>query len=135
MLQDMKVFVKTYELLQWLYPTVNRFPKSQKFTLGQKIENAALGVLEGLIVSNAEIDKTASLKRTSVELEKLRVFIRLARDSKFVSLGQYEYASLMIDEIGRLLGGLCRRFIVGVPNHCPPPPVSETKKGGRDRAV
>ena len=30
----------------WLVPTVNRFPKSQRFLLGDRIQNAAIDVLE-----------------------------------------------------------------------------------------
>ncbi len=34
-----------YQFLIWLLPTVGKFPRSQKFTLGDRIENTALDVL------------------------------------------------------------------------------------------
>ena len=105
MLRDLTIFQKTYELIQYLYPMVNKFPKNQRFVLGQRIENSALGVLEGIIVANNELDKEEALKKTSVELEKLRIFMRLAKDLKFVSFKQYEYVSGLINEIGKMLGG------------------------------
>jgi hypothetical protein len=37
------------EFLRWLVPTVEKFPRSQKFTLGDRIESTALDVLERLI--------------------------------------------------------------------------------------
>jgi len=35
--------------LLWLIPTVEKFPRSQKFLLGDRIQSAALDVLERLI--------------------------------------------------------------------------------------
>jgi hypothetical protein len=55
---------------------VNKFPKSEKFVLEQRIENTALNVLEGIIIANQELEKKSALKKTSVELEKLRMFIQ-----------------------------------------------------------
>jgi len=38
-----------YRFLLWLIPAVERFPRSQKFLLGDRIQAAALDVLEALI--------------------------------------------------------------------------------------
>lgn len=105
MLNELAIFQKTYELIQYLYPLVNKFPKAQRFVLGQRIEGSAIGVLEGIIMANSLKDKGAALEKTSVELEKLRVFMRLGKDLKFMSFEQYEHASALINEIGRMLGG------------------------------
>jgi len=110
MLEDMKVFHKTYEFMKWLHITLSKFPNTEKYTLGQKIENAALGVLEGIIQSNNDFDKTASLRKTIVELDKLRIFMRMAKDFNFISFQQYEYCSKDINEIGKMLGGWQKKF-------------------------
>jgi len=89
---------------------VNKFPKAEKFVLGQRIENTSLNVLEGIIIANQETNKEEALKKTAVELEKLRIFIRLAKDLKFISIGQYEQVSMQINEIGKMLGGLMKKF-------------------------
>jgi len=105
MLQDLSIFEKTYELILWLYPTVNKFPKSQRFVLGQRVENAILKIFEGIIEANQEREKTPYLKMISVELDKLRILIRLSKDLKFISVKQYEFACGKINEIGKMLGG------------------------------
>src|SRR3954453_14385802 len=38
-----------YRFLMWLVPTVEKFPRSQKFLLGDRIQSTALDVLECLI--------------------------------------------------------------------------------------
>lgn len=103
--QNLPIFEKTYELILWLYPAVNKFPKSQRFVLGQQIENTALNILKGIIQANAERAKLPYLKQVSVELDKLRIIIRLAKDMKFFSVRQYEFSAGKINEIGKMLGG------------------------------
>ncbi|MFH0831863.1 MAG: diversity-generating retroelement protein Avd [archaeon] len=110
MLHELAIFQKTYDLMQYLYPLVNKFPKSQRFVIGQRIENSALGILEGIIEANQSINKEGALKKTSVELEKLRIFIRLAKDLRFMSFKQYEYVSTLINEVGKMLGGWIKKF-------------------------
>jgi len=48
MYKNLAIFEKTYDLILWIYPTVNKFPKSQRFVLGQHIENTVLELLEGI---------------------------------------------------------------------------------------
>ncbi|MDO8660359.1 MAG: diversity-generating retroelement protein Avd [Candidatus Woesearchaeota archaeon] len=105
MLEDLKLFHKTYELLKWQHTLLNKFPKSEKYTLAQKIENTSLNVMEGIIQSNNEFEKTKSLEKTIIELDKLRIFYRLANDLNFLTPAQFEFVSKIIDEIGRMLGG------------------------------
>jgi hypothetical protein len=40
---------KAYQFLVWLIPTLDKFPRRQKFLLGDRIESTALDVLEGLV--------------------------------------------------------------------------------------
>jgi|GEM_PF-6251532 len=38
---------KAYQFMVWLMPTVEKFPRSQKFLLGDQMQSAALDILEG----------------------------------------------------------------------------------------
>jgi len=105
MLQNLAIFEKTYELILWLYPTVNKFPKSQRFVLGQQIETAILKILEGIIEANQERNKIPYLKQVSIELDKLRILIRLSKDLRFISIRQYGFVADKVNEIGKMLGG------------------------------
>ena len=102
---NLSIFEKTYELILWIYPTVNKFPKSQRFVLGQKIEETVINILEGIILANQEQNKSFKLRKISVELDKLRIFMRLSKDLKFISVKQYGFVSEKINEIGKMLGG------------------------------
>ena len=110
MVSDLIIYQKTYDFLLWLYPIVHTFPKSQRFVLGQHLENKAFDLLQLLIRSNAAKDKTELLRETSVALDELRALVRLAKDLQFMKLKQYEQAAEKLNGIGKLLFGLLQRF-------------------------
>ena len=41
-----KAVPKLYDVIKWLLPQVEKFPRSHKFTLGERIANTALNTLE-----------------------------------------------------------------------------------------
>jgi len=110
MIEDMKIFHKTYEFIKWLHTLLNKFPKSEKYTMAQKIENTSLNFLESIIQSNNDFDKKQSLQKAIIELDKLRIFFRLSKDLQFISFDQYEYGSNLINEIGKMLGGWYKKY-------------------------
>lgn len=110
MLKDLIIFQKAYELLKWVHIITAKFPKSEKFVLAQKMENTALDFLEAVIEANESVDKTAALKSAVLAIEKLRLWLRLAFDLRYIAIKQYEYGAKIIDEPGRLLGGWKKKF-------------------------
>lgn len=94
-----------FRFLMWLVPSVERFPRSQKFLLGDRIQNTALDVLERLIESTYTRDRRGSLAWANLGIEKLRFLFRLAYEMHYVDQRRYEFAARSLDEVGRLIGG------------------------------
>lgn len=105
MLKDLVIFEKAYTFALWITAASLKFPKNQRFTLGQQLCNGAHTVLRGIIRANAAREKAALLYELSVELDTLRIFVRLAHDLRLLSNKQYLHAAESINELGRLLGG------------------------------
>jgi hypothetical protein len=93
------------QFILWLVPTVEKFPRSQKFTLGDRIQSTALDVLEALIEATYTRDRRGHLARANLGLEKLRVLLRLAAELRHLHPRRYEHAARSVDAIGRLVGG------------------------------
>jgi four helix bundle protein len=110
MLDDLIIYQKTYDLILWFFPIINKFPKKQRFVLGQQIENELLEIIKDIISANNERNKTEILKRISVRLDTLRILVRLAKDLRFLSIKHYENAAVKINEIGKLLSGWMKKF-------------------------
>lgn len=102
------VLVKWYELTKWLLARIESFPKSQRFVFGQRLADRSLGVLETLVeaaYTPAGRPKATLIARANRELEVLRWLLRLARERTLITPRQYRYASLALEECGRMLGG------------------------------
>ncbi|PIN81102.1 four helix bundle protein [Candidatus Woesearchaeota archaeon CG10_big_fil_rev_8_21_14_0_10_32_9] len=106
------LFKKYYDLLLWIYPVTRKFPNKEKYVLGEKIQTIALNVLENIIMIASNKEREKALIKADIELEKLRILIRLSNDLKLLDLRRYEYASKKIIEIGKILGGIIKSPIV-----------------------
>lgn len=104
-LEDLKLFQKAYDCYEWLYPHLKNFPKSERFTMVQHIENSLLDFLATIVMARKADDTLAHLHAADTELEKLKIYLRLSRDLEFVSIGQYEESSERLTELGKMLGG------------------------------
>ena len=107
MSSEMIIFTRTYDLLNWLLPKSERFPKLYRNTVTQRLMAAALDFQESLLSAEAYRDKIRlrHLREADVHLSKMRLYLRLVHQWGWLTLGQYEHVSRMVVEIGRLLGG------------------------------
>ena len=94
-----------YRFLLWLAPTVEKFPRSHKFTIGDRIEALSLDVLEALIEATYTRERAQHLRRANLGIEKLRFLLRLAADLTMLDRRRYEHAARTLDETGRRIGG------------------------------
>ena len=93
-----------YRFMLWLVPALERFPRSQKFLLGDRIQGAALDVLELLIEATYTRERTGHLARANLGIEKLRFLMRLAGDLRHLDRRRYEHAARCVDDTGRKIG-------------------------------
>lgn len=99
------IFAKTSNFLVWMMNHTGNYPKSERFRLAKRIEDAAFDFYEELIQAVKSRDKRNSLMQADLELDKLRLYLRLAHQRKLASHSQYLFAAESLTEIGKLLGG------------------------------
>ena len=82
-------------------------PKEHKFTIGATIINTAHKIFELLLKADAArgYKRTGFLTEASLELDLLKIFIRLAKDTHAMSDKQYIHLQGQLNEIGKMLGG------------------------------
>ena len=105
--EPMVIFSRTYDLLTWLIPRSLDFPRAQRFVVTKRLQDAALNFQEMIIEANrqrgrARLDR---LGQADAELDKVRLYLRLAMRWNWLTEGQYRHVSEMVKEIGTLLGG------------------------------
>ena len=99
------IFQKSYDLFKFLHQYVATFPRSEKYSLGQKIKDTNINFLDQIIRANNAKNKRLYLEEARQLLEILRIYLRLCYDLKLMGIKRYEIVSQKIDEIGRMLGG------------------------------
>lgn len=117
--KELVIFVRTYDLLTWLIPRCAHFPKAQRFVITQRLQGAALDFQEALFEANARSGghRLKYLQAADAQLNKLRLYLRLARKWDWLSSGQYEHVSRMVADLGKLLGGWIRQTKAASVHH------------------
>jgi hypothetical protein len=95
---------KWYQFLRWLTPALEKFPRSHKFTLGDRIYHGALDVLDRLIEATYSRQAAPLLLQANMGLEKLRFLFRLALDLALLDLRRHEFVWRHC-QLCRLAGG------------------------------
>ena len=105
--QEMVIFTKSFDLLDWLLSATNNLPRAHRFTFTKRMLDAAFDLRERLDEANCRkgTARRERLERADEELSKLRLYLRLAFRWGWFSGGQYKHVSAIVAEVGKLLGG------------------------------
>ena len=98
--EEMLVIKRGYDLSKWLLNHTGKFPKSYRFSVAAKMENAILDFIELTSVANMRHDKLPLLKRADEALARVRLLLRLSYEMRFINIKSYEYGSPVDDCVG-----------------------------------
>lgn len=109
--EQMVILTRTFDLMQWLLPQAAKFPKQQRFVITKRLQDALLDFHEALHAANARSGaaRQRHLEAADAHLDMLRLYLRLVHQWRWLSDGQYQHVSLMVTELGRMLGGWKRQ--------------------------
>lgn len=96
---------RAYDLTLWLIRKVETFPRSFRFSLGDRIVARSLDVVEALNAASWTGDKRAFLERAHRDINGLRILLRMAVDLKLLTSDSQEFAAGRVEEIGRMTAG------------------------------
>lgn len=101
------IITQTYDLLKTTIPVLNRFPKSQKFVLGDRIQTQITDLLELYIKAfySSGKEKLPLLHQANINLEIIRHHFRLAFDLGLYNSNRYQDFAKKLHEIGKMTGG------------------------------
>jgi len=104
-MSELKLFQKSYDFMLWLFNKTDGFPKSKRFSVGQRVENTVLEFV--LMLNNIQYSKPdkRELIRLSVKFDEIKMLIKICYDAKLIAKNSFIYAVERCDEIGSMLGG------------------------------
>jgi hypothetical protein len=106
-MNESPLFVRTHDLVLWMIPRVQKFPRVHRFGLGERVQRLVLDFQDSLVEAGKSRSEArrASLHRADIQLEQLRGWIRISLELDLFTVSQYEHVSRLVSEVGRLLGG------------------------------
>ncbi len=91
------------------------FPKTKRYTLGQKIDDLSLEIFELLLSISQSDQKTLTLHKISIKLDLLKILLRIAKDSQAIKDKNYLELQAILQEVGKMLGGWIRSTKQNLP--------------------
>lgn len=92
-------------------------PRDERFGIGGKIDLLLLDTLEILrIASYARTEEKQRYLITAIaRIDSLRFFVQIAWESKLIPSNQFQTLGLMIEEVGRMVGGWRKGLLAKTP--------------------
>lgn len=109
-MQNFALYERLCDLGDWLFPVVDKWPKSEKFALCTQTKNCVHEMVKLAIRAQKSRDKVRWLYEVDVQLQMLRHFLRHAHGRRYLTNRRLRVATEMIEEVGRITGGLIKRF-------------------------
>ena len=106
-ISETPIFLKSYDLYKSIYDAIKKYPKGDRYSLGEKTKEAILGLISAIIKAGyAKKEwKASHIEQASICLELIKIFLRLGYDTRCLTEKQHLSFQEQAQEIGRMLGG------------------------------
>ncbi len=104
---EIPITVKLFNLYESTHKIIFSFPKHEKYSLGEKIENAILDGIElSILASSAgKFDKEKILQKLNCKTELLKILFRIVLNCKIIDAQKYLEIESSLQEIGKMTQG------------------------------
>lgn len=104
---EVPVIIKLFVLYEITHKLIFKFPKHERYTLGEKIENSILESIEIFTLANqvSKFEKEKLLLRTNSKNELLKILFRICLNCNIIEAKQYLEIEAKLQEIGRMTQG------------------------------
>jgi hypothetical protein len=104
---EMPILSQLLILYESIHKIVFSFSKYERYTLGEKIQNTLLSLIELVIMVNSsnKYEKEKNLLRVSAKIETIKILIRIALNCKLIETEKYLETARKLQEIGKMTQG------------------------------
>lgn len=95
------VYKISYDLLLQLYHISKNMDRDYKFTLGEKIKNESTELIINIYKANTKEDKIELLEKAKINIEVIRLLIRVYKDLKQIPLKDFVAVSEKIESTSK----------------------------------
>ena len=99
MADEMRAVTKAYDFTLWLLPHLAKFSRDHRFTLGNRLEDGALEILDLLVQASYAAEKQALLRQANSRLNRVRYLLRLGTGTVLLTVSIIRKRSLPVPQI------------------------------------
>jgi len=100
---QLPVYKVCYDLLSLIMDICPNMQRSFRYTLGERIQNTTVELLQNIYRANTVYDKSQPLTVARDNLVSVRLFIRLAHDKRQIASKDYLRVNDLIESAGKQL--------------------------------
>jgi len=102
---ELPVYKATYDLLLEVFRFTKTFSKEYKYTVGESIKKETLELITLIYRANSKQNKTETIQEAREKIEVLRLFIRLMKDLRQISLKRFVQINKQVENVSKQLTG------------------------------
>ena len=100
---NLPVYKTSYDLLLKIFVYSKDMNKEYKYTIGEKLKNEMTDLITNIYRANCVYDKKILIEKSRENIEVIRLYIRLVKDLKQISLSKFIETNEDIESISKQL--------------------------------
>mgnify|MGYP004509204781 FL=1 len=104
------IIPKIEKYIEYMLTILIKLPRTEKFSIGTEIKTSMYEMLKYTLFAS-KIDKRKRLEIYNIvdsHIYYQRICIRIMYNNKWIDMKKYKYSNELLDEIGKILGGLIK---------------------------
>lgn len=96
---------KIEDMMEYAYPVLQQFPKSEKYAMAADLKRCMDIMLERCVEAEKAYYKKTTLRELDVAVAKCKTYVKMAYRLKFMSYKKFEIINDYLTQIGKMVGG------------------------------
>lgn len=104
------IIPKIEKYIEYMLTILIKLPRTEKFSIGTEIKTSMYEMLKYILFAS-KIEKRKRLEIYNIvdsHIYYQRICIRIMYNNKWIDMKKYKYSNELLDEIGKILGGLIK---------------------------
>ena len=102
---ELPVYKASYDLMLEIFTFTKDFAKEYKYTVGESLKKETIGLITLIYRANSKKDKHGTLQTARESIEVIRLFIRVMKDLRQISLKRFVQVNRKVENVSRQLTG------------------------------
>ena len=102
---ELPVYKASYDLLLEIFRFTREFNREFKYTVGESLKKETLELITLIYRANSKKDKWEILQAAREKIEVIRLFVRLMKDLRQISLEKFVQVNKRVENVSKQLTG------------------------------